>query len=229
MRRLRENSLSIFFGLLFLGSLVGQAIAGHVKYNEEQIAHARLLHEQAETLSLGRYVTSSDFGRAVMENWQSEYLQFVMFILASIFFVQKGSAESKEPGKEGRESDAEQKIGEHAGRESPRWARVGGWRTFIYSYSLLIAMSVIFFASWFAQSVNGWSTYNADQIQHKQETVTWPGYVRSADFWEATLQNWQSEFLAVGSVIAFTIYLRARGSPQSKPVGAPHGATAIEG
>jgi hypothetical protein len=229
MRRLRENGLSVFFGALFLASLCGQAIAGHAKYNQEQVAHAQLLHEKAETLSLGRYVTSTDFGRAVMENWQSEYLQFVMFILASIYFVQRGSAESKPPGKEGRESDEEQKVGEHADAGSPFWVKAGGWRTRIYSDSLLYVMLLIFLGSWFAQSVNGWSTYNADQIEHRQSTVTWLGYLQSADFWEATLQNWQSEFLAVGSVIVFTIYLRARGSPQSKPVGAAHHETAVEG
>jgi cephalosporin-C deacetylase-like acetyl esterase len=90
-------------------------------------------------------------------------------------------------------------------------------------------MSIIFFGSWFAQSVTGWTTYNANQVDHHQATVTWIGYVGSADFWEATLENWQSEFLAVGSFVAITAFLRQRGSSQSKPVGTPHDATGVEG
>ena len=90
-------------------------------------------------------------------------------------------------------------------------------------------MALIFLGSWFAQSVTGWTEYNADQSEHGESHVSWLSYVGSADFWEATLQNWQSEFLAVGSFAVFAVYLRQRGSPESKPVGAPHDATGIEG
>ena len=90
-------------------------------------------------------------------------------------------------------------------------------------------MGGIFFASWFAQSVTGWSAYNAEQIEHEAAEVSWLGYVTGAEFWEATLQNWQSEFLAVGTMAIFSVYLRQRGSGQSKPVGCPHDATAVEG
>jgi cephalosporin-C deacetylase-like acetyl esterase len=89
-------------------------------------------------------------------------------------------------------------------------------------------MVAIWLASWFAQSVTGWSAYNANQLEHHQSTVGWLGYIGSADFWQATLQNWQSEFLAVGSMAVFSIYLRQRGSPESKPVGASHDATGVE-
>ena len=224
MRRARENGLSIFFGVILLASLVGQAIAGRAKYNEEQLAHGD------SAISLGRYVVSSDFGNAVMENWQSEYLQFTLFALMTVWLIQRGSPESKEPGKEGLESDAEQKVGRYAEKDSPMLARFGDWRTTLYSNSLLIVMALIWVASWFAQSVTGWSKYNAEQISHDQPTLDWLGFIGTADFWEATLQNWQSEFLAVGSFAVFTIYLRQRGSPESKPVGAPfHDATGQEG
>jgi membrane protein implicated in regulation of membrane protease activity len=229
VRRIRENGLSIFFLLLFLGSLVGQAVAGHAAYNEEEIDISRLSGDQPDTISMGRYLTSSSFWRAVMENWQSEYLQFTMFLIVTVWLVQKGSVESKEPGKEGRESDEEQQVGEHAKRNSPKWAKVEGVRRAIYENSLLIAMGLIWIASWFAQSVTGWSDYNSDQLAHKDHTVSWAGYLTTSEFWETTLQNWQSEFLAVGSMAVLTIYLRQRGSPQSKPVGAPHDATALEG
>ena len=229
MRFVRNNGLSLFFLVLFMVVLVGQAIAGHAAYNDEEIAHAKLLGEQPETLSLWRYVTSSSFGQAVMENWQSEYLQFVVFVMASVWLVQKGSTESKKVDQAGSESDEEQRIGPYAQDDSPRWAKARGVRLWLFSNSLLLVMGFIWLASWFGQSVTGWSVYNAEQIEHKETTVNWLGYVTSADFWEATLQNWQSEFLAVGSMVIFSVYLRQRGSSQSKPVGAPHHATAEEG
>jgi Domain of unknown function (DUF6766) len=227
-RFLKENGLTLFFGVLFLCTLAAQGITGHQMYNEEEVTHARLLGEQAETLSLGRYLTSSHFGQAVMENWQSEYLQFALYLYLTIWLLQKGSPESKALHKAGRESDEEQQIGEHSDKDSPRWARVGGLRTFLLSNSLLTVMGAIFIASWFAQSVTGWSVYNAEQIEHEAERVGWWGYVGTSDFWQDTLQNWQSEFLAVGSMAVLSIYLRQRGSPHSKPVGAPHEATGVE-
>jgi hypothetical protein len=222
-RFLRENSLSVFFGVLFLGALVGQAIAGHIAYNAEQAAHG----EQA--ISFGRYLTSSSFGQAVMENWQSEYLQFLLFILATVWLVQRGSPESKGVDEAGTGSDREQRIGRYAGRGAPRWARVGDWRTAIFANSLLLAMGTIFLLSLFAQSVTGWNVYNDEQAAHHSQTVSWLTYVGTADFWEAALQNWQSEFLAVGSMAIFAVFLRQRGSPESKPVGAKHEETDVQG
>jgi len=222
-RFIRHNSLSLFFLAIFLAALTGQAIAGHSLYNQEQLAHG------GDPISLGRYLTSSHFGQAVMENWQSEYLQFMLFMLATVWLLQRGSPESKELGKAGRESERDQKIGEHAEPGSPLWAKVGGWRTAIYSNSLLIVMSVVFFGAWFAQSVTGWSEYNSEQVDHGEPTVSWLGFVGTSDFWEATFQNWQSEFLAVGSFAVLAVYLRQRGSPESKPVGEPHHRTGVEG
>jgi hypothetical protein len=222
-RFLYENSLSLFFFAILIAALVGQAFVGHDVYNQDQLAH------HGETISLGRYVTSSAYGSAVMENWQSEYLQFTLFILATVWLVQKGSPESKEPGKEGLESDKDQLVGEHASPKSPRWARVSGFRAAIYSNSLLIMMGLIFFGSWFAHSVTSWSEFNADQLDHGEHRLSWLGFVGSSNFWEQTLQNWQSEFLAIGSMAVFSIYMRQRGSPESKPVGAPHDATSVEG
>ena len=224
MRRfVRDHSLSLFFLAIFLAALVGQAIAGHILHNEEATAHS------GETMSFWRYVRSSDFGNAVMENWQSEYLQFMLFMLATVWLVHRGSPESKEPAQAGRGSDQKHQIGGYAQSDSPKWAKVGGVRTAIYSNSLLIVMAIIFFGSWFAQSVTGWTAFNAEQVDHQEATVSWLSYIGSADFWEATLENWQSEFLAVGSFAAITVFLRQRGSPESKPVGAPHHATGVEG
>jgi hypothetical protein len=224
MRRfVRDNSLSIFFLVIFVAAVTGQAIAGHSLYNQEQLAHGE------ETVSLWRYVTSSSFGQAVMENWQSEYLQFTLFVIATVWLLQRGSPESKPLDAAGRESDREQRIGNHAHPRSPLWARTGDIRTAIYSNSLLIVMGVIFLGAWFAQSVTGWTEFNQEQAAHGEAGVSWLGYIGSSTFWESTFQNWQSEFLAVGSFAVLAIYLRQRGSPESKPVGAPHEATGPEG
>jgi hypothetical protein len=228
-RFLRHNGLSVAFGLIFLLALGFQSLAGWQEFNNEEVAHAELTDERPDTISYGRYLTSSSFGQAVMENWQSEYLQFALFIFGTIWLLQRGSPESKELDKAGRESDRDQRLREHAGRDSPLWARVGGARTFLYSNSLLIVMFTIFLGSWFAHSVTGWTEFNADQLAHDQDELSWVAYLGSSDFWQTTLQNWQSEFLAVGSMAILSVYLRQRGSPESKPVGAPHEATGIEG
>jgi hypothetical protein len=224
MRRfVRDNSLSIFFLVIFLAALIGQAIAGHSLYNQEQLEHG------GDAISLGRYITSSAFGRAVMENWQSEYLQFLLFMLATVWLIQRGSPASKPPHVKGVESDRDQRVREHAEADSPLWARIGGLRTALYSNSLLIVMAVIFVGAWFAQSVTGWTQFNEEQAAHGVPDVSWWSYVGSSNFWEATFQNWQSEFLAVGSFAVLAVFLRQRGSPESKPVGAPHEATGVEG
>jgi hypothetical protein len=222
MRFVRENSLSIFFLVIFLASLAGQATAGHAQFNHDQILH------HGDAISLGRYLTTSQFAADVAENWQSEYLQFTLYILTTVWLLQRGSPESKPLDSAGGETDADQKIGRYATDDSPRWARVGGLRTAIYSNSLVMVMTTIWLLSWLAQSIAGVSAYNADQLDHQAATLSWFGYLGSSDFWDNTLQNWQSEFLAVGSMAILSIYLRQRGSPESKPVGAPHQATGIE-
>jgi hypothetical protein len=223
VRFLRENSLTIFFLAIFLGSLAGQALVGHGLFNHDQLLHG------GDPISLGRYLTTSEFSADVAENWQSEYLQFTLYILGTVWLLQRGSPESKELDKAGLESDEEQKIGEHAHQRSPLWAKVGGLRTALYSNSLVVVMTALWLGSWFAQSVAGWSAYNADQVDHQAATVDWLGYIGTNDFWNRTLQNWQSEFLAVGSMAILSVYLRQRGSPESKPVGAAHDATGVEG
>jgi hypothetical protein len=224
MRRfLRDNSLSIVFLALFLAALFGQAIAGHADYNDAADSH----HDPH--LSLGRYMVSSEFGSAVMENWQSEYLQFTLMILLTVWLLQKGSPESKELDKAGRESDQAQRVGPYAQQNSPRWAKVGGIRRKLYENSLVLVMGCFWIGTWLAQSVTGMVQYNSDRVGHQQDPIAWSHYLTSADFWENTLQNWQSEFLAVGSMAILAVYLRQRGSPESKPVGAPNATTGVEG
>jgi len=224
MRRfLRDNGLSLAFGALFLGALAVQSLAGWHDFNADQLTH------REDPISWVSYATSSNFGVAVLENWQSEYLQFTLFILLTVWLIQRGSPESKEPGKEGRESEEDQRIGAHADGDSPLWARVGGMRTFVFSNSLLLLMTTLWLLSWLGQSITGVVVFNQEQVEHGEGAISWAEYLTRADFWERTMQNWQSEFLAVGSMAIFAVYLRQRGSPESKPVGASHAATGVEG
>jgi hypothetical protein len=219
-----ENGLSLFFGAIFLVSLVAQSFAGQHAFNADQLAH------ESQPVSWVDYVLSPEFGGAVLENWQSEFLQFTLFILATVWLVQKGSNESKPLQDAGIESDRKQQVGRHAPDDAPRPAkRRRAWRRFWYENSLVLAMSTIFLLSWGGQSLNNWRAQNDELREHGEQTLGWSEYVRRADFWERTLENWQSEFLAVGTMAVFTIYLRQRGSPESKPVGSPHDETGASG
>jgi hypothetical protein len=220
---IRESSLSWFFGLILLLTLVGQAYTGLAEYNSS------VTIDDLPILSIGEYVTSSQFAVDVAENWQSEYLQFLLYIVLTVWLVQRGSPESKQVDETGGEDDKKQQVGRHASARSPRWARAGGWRTTLYSHSLGIVMGLFFLGSWGAQLVAGTSAYNSERLQNLLAPLSMPQYAVSANFWNRTLQNWQSEFLAVGSMVVFSIYLRQRGSPESKPVGAPHAETGTEG
>jgi hypothetical protein len=223
MRRfLRDQGLSVAFLIIFLAALIGQSFAGYVNNNEQLQLHG------LASVGYWDFVTSSDFLVDVAENWQSEFLQFFLFILATIWLVQRGSPESKKPGDEGVGSDEEQLVGPHARPDSPRWARLGGPAGWVYSNSLLLVMGAIFLLSWLAQSLGGTTVANEQNLEHGMPPETWLQYVASAEFWNRTLQNWQSEFLAVGAMIAFSIYLRQRGSSESKPVGTPHHTSSVE-
>ena len=225
MRRFAfENGLSLFFGGLFLATLIGQSLVGQRAFNEKQLAH------ESPPVSWLDYVLSPEFGGPVLENWQSEFLQFTLFILATVWLVQKGSNESKQLEDVGLESDRKQLVGGYAPDDAPTLAkRSRGWARWAYENSLVLTMTTIFALSWGGQSLNNWRSENEDRIEHGETAIGWLDYVVGADFWERTLQNWQSEFLAVGTMAVFTIYLRQRGSPESKPVGSPHDETAASG
>ncbi|NJP90067.1 hypothetical protein HCN51_11510 [Nonomuraea sp. FMUSA5-5] len=208
---------------MFLLAVGGQAVAGMMQFNDQQAA------EGSEPVSLLQYVTSSSFAVDVAENWQSEYLQFFLFIVLTVWLVQKGSPESKELDKAGAESDEDQQIGPYADADSPAWAKVKGIRLWLFSNSLGLVMGAIFVLSWLAQSVAGQAAYNAERLGDLRDPVSWGAYVTSPEFWNRSLQNWQSELLAVLSMVVLAIYLRQRGSPESKPVGAAHSSTGVEG
>ncbi|MDN3025423.1 DUF6766 family protein [Streptomyces sp. S.PB5] len=220
---LRDNGLGLGFGLAFLLALVGQAIAGHAEFNNQ------LATDGLAQVGFGEYLMSSDFAVDVTENWQSEYLQFFLYITATVWLLQRGSPESKEMDKAGTESDKAQQVGGYAHRHSPRWARGHGFRRHVFSHSLGLVMGTLFALSWLSQSITGAAAYNEEQLRRLQAPMGWGDYIGSADFWGRTLQNWQSEFLAVASMAILSVYLRQRGSPESKPVGAAHTSTGVEG
>ncbi|MFD7310465.1 DUF6766 family protein [Promicromonospora sp. NPDC059942] len=223
MRRfIRDNGLSLAFIAIFLVTLVGQSFAGHAAEVEELAQHGR------PPVGYLDFVTSSAFLVDVAENWQSEFLQFFMFIFATIWLVQRGSPESKKPGDEGVGTDEEQLVGEHARPDSPAWSRARGIRLWLYANSLLLVMGTIFLLSWSAQSLGGHVVANEEAAEHGEPALTWLQYVASPDFWNRTLQNWQSEFLAVAAMVTFAVFLRQRGSSESKPVGTPHHTTSVE-
>lgn len=221
-RFLRDNGLSLFFFAIFLLALLGQSVAGLLRTNQELAEHGQPLE------TYWSFVFSSDFVVDVAENWQSEFLQFLLFIAATVWLVQRGSPESKKPGDEGVDSDENQMVGAYAPANGPRWARVSGWRRMVYENSLVLVMGAIFLASWLVQSLSGVVVMNEENAQHGEPAMTWAQYIASPEFWDRTLQNWQSEFLAVGTMVAFSIFLRQRGSSESKPVGLPHAVSAQE-
>jgi hypothetical protein len=219
VRFFRDNGISLFFGALLLASLIGQSVAGLHAFNADAVEH------HSETYSWFRYVTSSEFGGDVLENWQSEFLQFLLYVVATVWLVQRGSAESKSLADAGLMSDESQRVGAYADTRSPAWARVGGIRRTVYEHSLSLAMLMCFIGTWVGQSVTDWRAFNHDQLDHNAAPIGWGEYWLNSDFWNRTLQNWQSEFLAIGTMAVFAIYLRERGSAESKPVGTPHDAT----
>jgi hypothetical protein len=219
MRYLRSNSLAIVLVVFFLVSVGGQSYSGWRSYDQEQRA------QHQPTVSYPRYLVSSDFYDNVMSNWQSEFLQISLYVMFAVWFRQLGSAESQDPDHPVRDSDEDEMLGAHLKPNSPKWARLGGWRLRIYENSLLISMGILFFLSWFAMAVAQHNVYDANLASQHQAPVSLLDFLGTSYFWNETFQNWQSEFLAVGVFAVATIYLRQRGSTESKPVGAPHDAT----
>lgn len=218
---LRENGLSIVFGLLFLLTLAGQAAAGFYTYNEEQLEHGQ------PAVAFFSYLASSHFLEAVMENWESEFLQMFAFVVLTVFLFQKGSAESKDPDEEEPVDRDPRKSRQK--KDAPWPVRKGGLVLTLYEYSLSLAFLLLFIISFALHAVGGAREYNESQREHgSAEVVTTMEYMGTPRFWFESFQNWQSEFLAVGAMVVLSIFLRQRGSPESKPVDSPHSDTGAE-
>ena len=218
-RFFRNNGLSlVLFGLFFFAFIFGQSLTGQRDANNEAEEHGQ------PTVTYVEYLGSNHFLEATMENWESEFLQMFFFIILTVFLYQKGSAESKDPEKK---EEVDRDPAKARNKKNAPWpVRKGGWILKLYEHSLSLAFLLLFFGAFFLHAVGGAGEYNDDQRQHgRAERVTTFKYMTTARFWFESLQNWQSEFLAVGSMVVLTIFLREKGSKESKPVAAPHAET----
>ena len=218
MRRVfHNNGLSIVCGLFFLAFLFAQSLTGQLQHNENQQEHGQ------PTARYFEYLGSSHFLEVTMENWESEFLQMFAFIVLTTFLYQKGSVESKDPDKK---EEVDRHPGKTRRKDAPWPVRKGGFILRLYEYSLSLAFLLLFLISFWLHAVGGAGEYNQEQIEHgQQELVSTLAYLGTSRFWFESMQNWQSEFLAVGSMVVFTIFLRQRGSAESKPVDSPHSDT----
>ena len=214
----RNNGLSIALFAIFLLTLLGQSVAGLSTHNEEQIEHGQA------ALSYAAYLRSGHFIEGVFENWESEFLQMAAYVIFTIFLYQKGSSESKRPGVrelvDADPRDSQQK------EQAPWPVRRGGWLLTIYEHSLSLALLLLFAVSFVLHAMGGAEDFNEEQRLHGQsERVSTWSFMTTARFWFESFQNWQSEFLSIAVMIVLSIFLRQRGSPESKPVDAPHSET----
>lgn len=209
-----KNGLGIVFLTLFIVTLFAQAITGFYEHNAE------LEQEKAAATTFYSYLHSGHFISATFENFESEFLQMALYVLLTVSLRQKGSAESKSIyGPE--EVDREPK----ASAEAPWPVRKGGLILKLYENSLFITFLVLFLISWVLHLYGSWTDHNEQNMLSGQPADTITGYLTQANFWFETFQNWQSEFLSIACIVLFTIFLRQKGSPESKPVDAPHSET----
>jgi hypothetical protein len=218
MRRLfRNNGLSIAMFSLFLMAVCGQSLAGFRDYNDDQKDHGQ------PTLGFGEYLTTGHFIESIFENWESEFLQMASYVFLTAFLYQKGSPESKDPDDE---ASAEVEAPKPRTQKNVPWpVRRGGFFLAVYERSLSIALFLLFLASFALHAVGGARLYSHEQALHGGAAVSTFQYLGTSRFWFESFQNWQSEFLSVGVLVVFSIFLRQKGSPESKRVESPHSQT----
>ena len=212
-----NNGLSVVVFTLFAVFLFGQSVAGHLTYNQEREDHGQ------PPVSYSEYLVSGNHLEATAENWESEFLQMAIFVLFTAFLYQRGSAESKDP--EAQEPVDRDPRKSRNKQQAPWPVRRGGWVLRLYEHSLTIAFLILFLISFAMHAMGGRREYNEEQLEHGGQIVSTLQYLHEPQFWFESFQNWQSEFLALGAMAVLSIYLRQRGSPESKPVDAPHSST----
>ena len=212
------HGLSIALTALFLVSMIGQVWSGWLVYNDDQRTH------QQAPVALAAYLRTGHFGEATFENWESEFLQMAFYVVLTIYLYQIGSSESKRPDTL-EMVDLDPRDSPHKDR-APWPVRTGGLALLLYENSLSLTFGLLFVASLALHATTGVARYNEEQIAHGQPAITLMDYAMSSQFWFESFQNWQSEFLSLAAMVAFTIVLRQRGSPESKPVDAPLWETA---
>ena len=207
----RNQGLSLAllaFFLLTLGG--GQVITGRIEYNGDR-------QERGEPpVTLAAYLGSAHFLEATAENWESEFFQMFVYVTLTVFLFQKGSAESKDPA---QPDSPEPPLT----ARSPWAARRGGWVRRIYAHSLSLALAGLFLGSFVLHAIGGVRLRNEEVAAHGGAPLSAWQYLGTSRFWFESFQNWQSEFLAIGTMVVLTVFLRERNSPESKPVNLPHG------
>jgi hypothetical protein len=218
MRRfLRDNGLSVALFALFMISLIGQALTGWRAHAEELRLH------DFPAIGFTDYLASGHFISAVFENWESEFLQMAAYVLLTIFLFQKGASESKKPDEDNPEDESP--SAKRNNPEAPWPVHRGGLLLKLYSHSLSIALVGLFLASFWLHLAGSTRRMNEEALQHHQPPQTMTDTLVDPQFWYESFQNWQSEFLSIAVLLVLGIFLRERGSPESKPVAAPHTAT----
>jgi len=219
-RKLYENSLSLVFLGLFALALLGQSLAGHRQFNEERQAHGQL------SVTYSQYLRTGHFWEAVTENWESEFLQMGVYVLLTAFLRQKGSPESKKlAGEEVVDRDPRHT---ELHPDAPWPVRHGRIILTLYAHSLTLALLLLFGVCFILHAVSGTREYSTEQLAHGGALMSTFGHMGTATFWSESLENWQSEFLSLAVMIVLAIFLRQRGSPESKPVDHPHWETGRE-
>ncbi|TLV01439.1 DUF6766 family protein [Dyadobacter luticola] len=209
-----RNGLSLVFITMFVCALIAQAITGWHEHNAER------KQDHAAPISLATYLQSGHFVSATFENFESEFLQMALYVVLTVGLRQQGSAESKSLDEE-EEVDREPKPG----KDAPWPVNKGGWVLKIYNNSLFILFLVLFLISWWLHLYGSWVDHNEQNVLNGQPQDSIGNYLTQANFWFESFQNWQSEFLSIASIVVFTIFLRQKGSPESKPVDAPDSET----
>jgi hypothetical protein len=208
---LRRNGLSLVMTGLFLLCWSMQTWAGYRHEQDERGQHGQ------PPLALAEYVRSGQFWESTAENWESEFLQMAAFIWLTRFLRQRGSPQSKSLD---GEDDADREPRARPGAPWP--VHRGGLALALYQNSLTIALLGLFLFSFAVHAVAGHGAYNEEQRQHGGAELGVLGYVASSRFWFESMQNWQSEFMSVGTLVVLSVFLRQKGSPESKPVDAAH-------
>ncbi|WP_120521772.1 DUF6766 family protein [Arthrobacter celericrescens] len=216
-RWLKNNGLLLANAGLFVVFLCGMVISGVANYNEDQLAHGQ------QTVDLPAYLRSGAFVEAVFENWESEFLQMAMYVVLTIFLFQKGSSESKPLGKKAEQDEDPRKAA--ITRNTPWPVRKGGWILVVYEHSLSGLLVILFLGSVLMHAVGGAEAYSEEQLAHGAPPVTAWEYMATSRFWFESFQNWQSEFLAVAVLVGASVFLRERGSPESKRVAEANSET----
>ncbi|NVP58340.1 DUF6766 family protein [Mycoplana rhizolycopersici] len=217
MRNLRDNGLTIVLFSFTLIAVLGMLMTGWVVYSGESLAHG------GGEVPLITYAVSGHFLSALFENWESEFLQMSAYVMLTAFLFQRGSAESKNPD-EAATQDEDPAEHRHD-PASPLPVRYGSVVRTLYSYSLGIGLALLFLLSFVLHLRYSSETANAEALMHGQPVEPILSHLESAQFWFESFQNWQSEFLSTLVIVVLSIFLRFRGSPESKPVAAPHSET----